>query len=218
MNGKEKNLYEVLGLDLETLDQARKVKLLEQKRQASKRYYLKHKDVHKARCRSWALRNPDKVRKLAKEAAKEFRRLHPDKARERDRKKRCKEVYNITEQEYQFLLSKQKHKCAICGTVHSKEKYKKLCVDHSHITKITRGLLCGHCNKLIGFAKENTDILQKAIEYVRRTRAIPEPLSERSSSGLRHGDDRDTLAVLYNLWLGHFGWSSSTLRPSTSRQ
>lgn len=67
---------------------------------------------------------------------------------------------------YTSLLKKQKGVCAICGgpPVHKKS----LSADHDHITKKTRGLLCGPCNTGLGGFKDNIELLQTAIEYLKR--------------------------------------------------
>jgi hypothetical protein len=53
----------------------------------------------------------------------------------------------------------------------SKEDYKiesgcSFNVDHCHKTGENRGLLCQHCNLLLGQCKDSVDILQKAIDYL----------------------------------------------------
>jgi hypothetical protein len=36
-----------------------------------------------------------------------------------------------------------------------------------------RDLLCNSCNSLIGYAKENIDILQKSIDYIKNHKVLP---------------------------------------------
>lgn len=52
--------------------------------------------------------------------------------------------------------------CEICG------EETKLVYDHDHQTGLHRGWLCASCNKMLGFAKDNTAILQAAISYLKR--------------------------------------------------
>jgi len=77
--------------------------------------------------------------------------------------------YNITLGEYNILLKKQNHVCAICGE-HEKTtlrgKVKKLAIDHCHKTKAIRGLLCNMCNRGLGYFRDNTKILNSAINYL----------------------------------------------------
>jgi hypothetical protein len=42
----------------------------------------------------------------------------------------------------------------------------KECTDHIHGTVIVRGILCDGCNKMIGFAKENPEILRAGANYL----------------------------------------------------
>ena len=51
--------------------------------------------------------------------------------------------YNITLKQYEDIFNAQKGCCAIC------RKANKLNVDHDHITKQVRGLLCYRCNRFI---------------------------------------------------------------------
>lgn len=83
------------------------------------------------------------------------------------RNKHYKKTYGITLEEYDQLLEAQGGGCAICGAKES-TRGRRLGVDHNHETKKVRGLLCNHCNSLIGFAKDDTYILQQAIDYLRK--------------------------------------------------
>lgn len=92
----------------------------------------------------------------------EFAIIHPDngepivsvaqKAKER-------------EQIYTLLFEFQGGACAICRTQPSLRK--RFAIDHCHKTGYVRGLLCDGCNRGIGFFKEETSRLQRAIAYLR---------------------------------------------------
>jgi len=81
------------------------------------------------------------------------------------RKNDLKYRYNISQKEYNQMLNKQDGKCIICGELPT--TFKNLSVDHNHKTGKIRGLLCDHCNRGIGFLKENPYILIKAIKYLK---------------------------------------------------
>jgi len=81
---------------------------------------------------------------------------------------RLENKYGITEFQYDQMIKDQNYKCIICG------KEIKLVVDHDHKTMKIRGLLCGNCNKMLGFANDNVDNLQKAIEYLNKQNKILE--------------------------------------------
>jgi hypothetical protein len=60
-------------------------------------------------------------------------------------------------------------KCALdkkIGVQYVRKKLKIPCVDHDHTTKKVRGLLCRHCNLLLGYCEENVLVLQRAINYL----------------------------------------------------
>jgi hypothetical protein len=76
----------------------------------------------------------------------------------------------ISKISYTQLLEKQNYVCDICGKAETSKnslgEIQSLSVDHDHKTGKIRGLLCCHCNHLLGSAKDNIIILRKAIEYL----------------------------------------------------
>ena len=72
---------------------------------------------------------------------------------------------------YNEMLFSQDGRCAICGqpeTAVQHGKIKALAVDHKHKTGQIRGLLCQRCNMLLGFAGDNTKILEAVVVYLCR--------------------------------------------------
>ena len=81
-----------------------------------------------------------------------------------------KRNYGITLDDYNEILIKQNHVCAICGgeeTLIIKGKNRDLAVDHNHETGKVRGLLCSKCNTAIGFFNEDIRIIKTAIRYIK---------------------------------------------------
>lgn len=74
---------------------------------------------------------------------------------------------------YNELFARQDGCCAICST-HQNDLNMALAVDHCHLNKDVRGLLCGPCNRMLGMAKDNADTLIMAAEYlnVRRIKLV----------------------------------------------
>lgn len=73
--------------------------------------------------------------------------------------------FGITLEYYEQMIKEQNNCCAICKT--SQEKLTKLLsIDHDHKTGKVRGLLCGKCNRALGYFNDNIKTIEKAIEYV----------------------------------------------------
>jgi hypothetical protein len=80
--------------------------------------------------------------------------------------------YRITVEDFDAMFESQGRQCAICGS--DKPGGRGFwAVDHDHITKQNRSILCHSCNLLLGFCKENVLVLQKAVEYLRRFSCRP---------------------------------------------
>jgi hypothetical protein len=76
------------------------------------------------------------------------------------------QLYGITLEQFEEMRVIQNCSCAICGKHESQNKNKKLHVDHDHKTGKVRQLLCNGCNTGIGLLKEDTSLLQKALDYL----------------------------------------------------
>lgn len=55
--------------------------------------------------------------------------------------------------------------CEICGSIAKGKRRHN--IDHCHTTGNIRGLLCDLCNKGLGLFKDDTNLLQNAINYLR---------------------------------------------------
>lgn len=71
----------------------------------------------------------------------------------------------ISYEEYVEMKNRQNNLCAICGNKCSSGK--ELCIDHCHKTNKVRGLLCINCNFGISKFKDNVDLLENAIAYLK---------------------------------------------------
>jgi hypothetical protein len=90
-----------------------------------------------------------------------------------NKRKRYIEVrYGISYDDYMKLSERQMNLCAICGEpetmIGNNGKTKRLAVDHCHTSGKVRGLLCGACNRGLGYFKDNPELLENAIRYVKR--------------------------------------------------
>ena len=75
-------------------------------------------------------------------------------------------TYGLESGEYDRLYAEQGFRCAICQRATG--KVKRLAVDHDHDTGLVRGLLCGPCNKLVGYFRNSPEAFDRAAAYLRR--------------------------------------------------
>ena len=68
----------------------------------------------------------------------------------------------------------QDNKCAICGKEFTKTR---MVIDHNHITKLNRGLLCSLCNFALGALEENPVFFNSAIDYLKKWRTNEHTIS-----------------------------------------
>jgi Recombination endonuclease VII len=77
-----------------------------------------------------------------------------------------KKNYGLSMDQVVQMKEAQDHKCAVCGDVFGNEY--KTQIDHCHVTKKVRGLLCINCNWLLGKSRDNPDLLRRAADYLER--------------------------------------------------
>lgn len=101
----------------------------------------------------------------------EYLRAHRAANRDHYREKDLKRTFGIDLAEYQRMFVEQKGVCGVCRKPELSKrngKTKWLAVDHDHVTGQVRGLLCGKCNPMIGYADEDQDVLLAAAEYLKK--------------------------------------------------
>jgi hypothetical protein len=80
--------------------------------------------------------------------------------------------YGLTPAAYESLLESQGGGCAICGSVESRTpQTTRMPVDHDHGTGAVRGILCGPCNRGLGFFGDDVNRLLQAVEYLRKSKS-----------------------------------------------
>ena len=70
-----------------------------------------------------------------------------------------------TTAEYKEAFERQNGECAICHRPQLLENC-ALAGDHDHKTGKPRALLCGRCNRMIGLANDDPEILRAAADYI----------------------------------------------------
>ena len=132
-------------------------------RSISRKSYHKNKRKYKNRIKAYHhkyyIENKDRLRKQNHEYYLE----HKDEAREYSKKYHLKNKYDLSIEEWTKLCNRQKGVCAIC---HRKTK---LVIDHNHKTGKIRGILCIHCNMLLGIVEKlNIEIGGAVKRYLKR--------------------------------------------------
>jgi len=90
-----------------------------------------------------------------------------DKRRKRYAEKSVLKYYYVsTVADYNARLARQNGACAICKT----KPDHTLCVDHCHVTREVRGLLCRGCNLGLGNYKDDPRLLRAARPFSRTRR------------------------------------------------
>ena len=118
-----------------------------------------------------------------KEQSRAWRRKHPkyDTPRVRNRritnpavghvtvhrKYKLRKHYNLTQAEFNAMLTQQEHRCLICKqTFDPKNIRLSSVIDHCHTSNRVRGLLCRMCNVGLGAFNENITALKQAAAYL----------------------------------------------------
>jgi hypothetical protein len=109
-------------------------------------------------------KNPEILARRNASARKHYHK-HVEYQREYRRQHHRLHRYGLSYEEFLALLEKQDHKCAICG-VQMEQKERDANVDHDHVTKKVRGLLCRLCNVGVGHFRDDVELLLKAAAYL----------------------------------------------------
>lgn len=102
--------------------------------------------------KNWKHNNPEKIKAQCKEYYRKNK--HAIRARR----------YKLTPNELSIMFEVQNGVCAICER--SSLNKRDLHIDHDHASGAVRGLLCKECNLLLGYARDNTDVLSAAVRYL----------------------------------------------------
>lgn len=143
---------------------------LETRREASARHYEKHKG--RIRPRANALRkarrdSDSSYKERTLEESRRWRAMNRAKYLRSLFKADLKRHYGMTLEQWHFMLRQTAGSCTVSG-----EQPKELCIDHCHKTGLIRGLLSHRCNKIIGLAEDDPQLLHNLAEYLEDNRAL----------------------------------------------
>ena len=136
------------------------------KRACSRRCYAQLPD------RQVAIRAAD--RRPERRARQNEQRRGSERVRAGNHRSQLRIRYGLTPEQFAEMLAKQGGVCAICGnppTPGGVLSAARLHVDHDHVTKQVRDLLCLSCNNGLGRFRDDPVRLRAAAEYIERHRA-----------------------------------------------
>jgi hypothetical protein len=123
-------------------------------------------------------------RQQAKDKAAKQYAADPEAQKIRSRKSTLGRYFKMTPEKYAEMFEAQGGRCLICGrTANEVDPHRQiLCVDHDHACcpgvkscgKCIRGLICSHCNNLLGHARDSIEVLESAIAYLKSYKHVNE--------------------------------------------
>lgn len=128
-------------------------------------------EKRKAYRKMWTEKNRARILEVGRQWKQKNREKIVLQARLRYQKNNQKELdrirlnkYGITGKEFREMLNKQGFRCPICN----ESITKNLSVDHDHLTRKIRGLICNNCNLAIGNAGDSPERLRAMADYLER--------------------------------------------------
>lgn len=105
----------------------------------------------------------------------------PNRNRTNENRRRRLAMYGLTPDRFDEMVAEQRGRCGSCG---DEPDDRGLFIDHDHACcpgigscgECVRGLLCHHCNCLLGNARDSVERLQRAIKYLQVTAQFRLPI------------------------------------------
>jgi hypothetical protein len=151
----------------------KRTKSLEERRERKRANQRKYRETHAEQIKAYRQRTRDAAKERMgrfmfknAEKQKEYFREYAKKNRERVRARNRLKLYGVTVEQWDAIFVAQGYKCAICGALEPGGKL-GWSGDHCHATNKFRGILCRVCNVMLGHARDDIAILDKAIAYLR---------------------------------------------------
>lgn len=152
----------------------------ERKRVGAAKKRSEDRESYNAYMREWNAQNKERINAERREKrANNPERTALDNARRREhhranpikhRDTMLRNNYGITIDDYRRMYAEQNGNCAICGKHCPDHGKSGLVVDHCHTNGNVRKLLCAFCNKALGLFFDDTELLDKAKDYLNKHR------------------------------------------------
>lgn len=149
----------------------------ERKRECARKWYAANPERQCENVRKWAAANPERQR----EYKRKWYAANSERHREIERKSHLRSKFGLDSEAYDAMLAAQGGVCAICAQ--TCKSGNRLAVDHCHSTGLVRGLLCGFCNRTIGYFYDDPGLLRHMAD-----------VAERAGAPHKHGTGRRTPA------------------------
>lgn len=136
-------------------------------------YYINNRNTILSRCKKYRNNNKDKVKKLREDNKEKYsikKKVWYVTNREtlkiRSRNNQIKNLYSITPEQFEQMKLEQNNCCAIHGGEFNNSKDTHIDHIHNSTPIIVRGILCGNCNRAIGYCKDDIKIIKNLIAYI----------------------------------------------------
>lgn len=164
-----------------------------------KQYYEANKERLKAYTREWIKANPEKAKQRSaayyrehfeyiQAATHEYYEANKSEKKKYAREWRLKKLYGMTWADYEKMFNDQGGVCKICGE--PSVDGRRLAIDHCHETGVVRGLLCSHCNRGLGFYKNDPDLIMKALTYAISAKQVRQHMQREPKHGNMMGEEQ----------------------------
>ena len=133
------------------------------RRERSKPGYLERR---RAAVKRWRIRHLEKQREAEKsKRARRVARMTPTERKTWQRRYNRKAAYGLTQEAYDALFLKQGGLCMVCRDP-LRDAGRGTHIDHDHVTRRVRGILCRECNLGLGHFRDSHERLSAAAAYL----------------------------------------------------
>jgi hypothetical protein len=125
----------------------------------------------RGRCCECAKENAGRNYRANRQARINYCKSYIERNPDSNHKAHLKRAFGISYETYQEILAAQFGRCGNCGTSDPQSKKNRWHVDHCHSTQKIRGILCGPCNLMLGWSKDNPATLLSGVDYLNGRKA-----------------------------------------------